>query len=522
MPPLPQRITFRLAVRNQPGMLGAVTTTLDEHGAGVHAITRTGEQRHVSFRDVSVDVRDELHSDEVAVALAELDGVELLAISDDVLASHEHGKIRVETTREVTNAADLALVYTPGVAKVCRMIAEDPTVAYRFTIRSNSVAVITDGSAVLGLGDIGPLASLPVMEGKAMLLKSFGGVDAYPILVDEQDPDAFVDTVARIASGFGGINLEDISAPRCFEIEGKLRQRLDIPVFHDDQHGTAIVVLAALLNAAKVVDRELASLKVVVQGVGAAGVAIIDLLTAAGVEDIVPVDVDGIVEPRRGPGLDPIRRRIAKRSNPRGLSGDAEVALRGADVFIGVSGPDSLPLEWVQTMSEDRIVFAMANPTPEIHPDVARSHVRVMATGRSDFPNQINNVLAFPGLFRGLLDCAATKVTDRTKIAAAEGIASIVGDDLAPDYVIPSPFDRSVVPVVAEAVSRTAREQGHVRPGSAGSLRSESEAAMQTAARRAIQRAVARRFSDDATENDATENDATENDATEDAPTATP
>ncbi len=498
MPPLPQRITFRLAIRNRRGMLGQVTTAISDVGASVQAIQRTGAQRHVIFRDVSIDVRDEAHGDEVAIALSEIDGVELLAISDDVLANHEGGKIRVETTREVMNAADLALVYTPGVAKVCRMIAEDPTVAYRFTIRSNSVAVVTDGSAVLGLGDIGPLASLPVMEGKAMLFKSFGGVDAYPILVDEQDPDVFVDTVARIASGFGGINLEDIAAPRCFEIEGKLRQRLDIPVFHDDQHGTAIVVLAALMNAARVVDRELGSLKVVVQGIGAAGVAIIELLQAAGIGDIVPVDIDGIVEPRRGPGLDPIRRRIAKRTNPRELSGSAEVALRGADVFIGVSGPDSLPLEWVQTMSEDRIVFAMANPTPEIHPDVAGAHVRVMATGRSDFPNQINNVLAFPGIFRGLLDCAATKITDEMKIAAAEGIASIVGDDLAPDYVIPSPFDRSVVPVVAQAVADRAREQGHVRPGSAGSLESESEAAMQTAARRAIQRAVARRFSEDA------------------------
>jgi malate dehydrogenase (oxaloacetate-decarboxylating) len=498
VPPLPQRITFRLAIRNQRGMLGQVTTAIDDRGGAVHAVQRTGEQRHVVFRDVSVDVHDEAHGDELAVTLAELDGVELLAIGDDVLTSHEGGKIRIETTREVNNAADLALVYTPGVAKVCRMIEDDPTVAYRFTIRSNSVAVVTDGSAVLGLGDIGPLAALPVMEGKAMLFKSFGGVDAYPILIDEQDPDLFVDTVARIASGFGGINLEDIAAPRCFEIEGKLRQRLDIPVFHDDQHGTAIVVLAALINASRVVERDLTTLKVVVQGIGAAGVAIIDLLQAAGVADIVPVDIEGIVEPRRKAGLDPIRRRIAKRTNPRQLSGNAEVALAGADVFIGVSGPDSLPLEWVRTMSRDRIVFAMSNPTPEIHPDLARDHVRVMATGRSDFPNQINNVLAFPGVFRGLLDCAATKITDQMKVAAAEGIASIVGEDLAPDYVIPSAFDRSVVPVVAEAVAHTARAQGHVRPGSAGSLRSESDAAMQTAARRAVQRAVARRFSDGA------------------------
>jgi malate dehydrogenase (oxaloacetate-decarboxylating) len=501
VPPLPQRITLRLALENAPGMLGRVTSAIDDRGADVVATERVEEQRHVVFRDVTVEVRDEDHADEVAAELVDLPGVELLAILDDVLAAHEGGKISIETTHEVRDAEDLALVYTPGVAKVCRMIVEDPVAAYRFTIRSNSVAVVTDGTAVLGLGDIGPLASLPVMEGKAMLLKSFGGVDAYPILVDERDPDAFVDTVARIASGFGGINLEDIAAPRCFEIEGKLRQRLDVPVFHDDQHGTAVVVLAALINAAKVVDRELTSLRVVVQGVGAAGVAICNLLRAAGIEDIVPVDVDGIVEPRRK-GTDPIRFRLAKQVNPRGLTGGQEVALAGADVFIGVSGPNSLPLELVRTMSEHRIVFAMANPTPEIHPDVAEGHVRIMATGRSDFPNQINNVLAFPGIFRGLLDAAATTVTDEMKIAAAEGIASIVGDDLAPDYVIPSPFDRSVVPVVADAVSAMAREQGHVRPGSRGSRRSESEAAMHEAARRAVQRAVAKRFSDEAARSD--------------------
>jgi malate dehydrogenase (oxaloacetate-decarboxylating) len=494
MPPLPQRITYRVAVDRSPGALAAVVAAIEERGAELVGSATTSQQRHVAFRDLTIEVRDGVHADEIAAALVDLASVELLAITDEVLAAHEHGKIRVEVTREVHGPRDLSLVYTPGVANVCRLIAEDPTAAYRLTIKSNAVAVITDGSAVLGLGDIGPLASLPVMEGKAMLLKSFGGVDAYPILVDEQDPDTFVETVARIAGGFGGINLEDISAPRCFEIEGKLRQRLDIPVFHDDQHGTAVCVLAAMINAATVTGRTLADMQVVVQGIGAAGVAIVNLLRAAGVEDIVPVDVDGIVEPRRGPGLDPIRRRLARQVNPRGLTGGQDVALAGADVFVGVSGPESLPLEAVRSMAPDPIVFALANPTPEIHPDVAAGHVAVMATGRSDFPNQINNVLAFPGIFRGLLDAAATAMTDEMKIAAARGIAGVVGEDLAADYIVPSPFDRRVVPVVADAVAEVARQQGHVRPGSRGSLSSEREAAEQETAQRAVQRAVTRRF----------------------------
>ena len=460
MPRLPQRITFRLAIRNQRGLLGQVTTVIDDHGADVHAIQRTGEQRHVIFRDLSVDVRDEAHGDELAVALAEFDGVELLAIGDDVLTNHEGGKIRIETTREVTNAADLALVYTPGVAKVSRMIADDPTVAYRFTIRSNSVAVITDGSAVLGLGDIGPLAALPVMEGKAMLFKSFGGVDAYPILVDEQDPDVFVDTVARIASGFGGINLEDIAAPRCFEIEGKLRQRLDIPVFHDDQHGTAIVTLAALHNALRLVDKDLSDITVTLAGAGAAGVAIIKLLLQEGVGEVVVTDRRGIIT-RDREDLTDTKRWLAEHTNQAGRSGDLVDALRGADVFIGVSGPDLIQPRDLAVMEHDPVVFAMANPDPEVDPIGAREYAAVVATGRSDHPNQINNVLAFPGVFRGALDARARFITEEMKVAAAKAIAAVVDEDeLRPTYIIPSVFNERVVPAVAGAVREVAEGTG--------------------------------------------------------------
>ncbi len=488
MPPPQQTVTYRLAVQNLPGMLTRVTEVIDAHEAVIVGSERLDAQRHVIIRAISVEVRDDVEAATLGADLQGLDGVELLAIDDDVIDAHLGGKIEIANRRAVDNAHDLSLVYTPGVAKICRVIAADPVEAYRLTIKSNAVAVVTDGSAVLGLGDIGPLAALPVMEGKAMLFKSFGDVDAYPILVDDQDPDTFVDTVARIASGFGGINLEDIAAPRCFEIEGKLRQRLDIPVFHDDQHGTAVVALAALLNAARVVDKPLADLRVVIQGIGSAGVAIANLLAAAGITDQVGVDRDGIIQPTRSKGMDPIRRRLAKQTNPRGLVGGQREALEDADVFIGVSGPESLPVAHLGLMARDPIVFAMANPTPEIHPDVAAGHVAVMATGRSDFPNQINNVLCFPGLFRGLLDAAATKVTDEMKVAAAEAIAATVGDDLAADHVIPSPFDRTVAARVAAAVADTARRQGHVRPGSRGSLEEEAAAAAHAAARRRIAR----------------------------------
>jgi malate dehydrogenase (oxaloacetate-decarboxylating) len=385
-------------------------------------------------------------------------------ISEDVRAVHDGGKLAVVATTEVRDRHDLSLVYTPGVAQVCAAIHVQPTLARSLTIKRNSVAVVSDGSAVLGLGDIGPHAAMPVMEGKALLLKELAGVDGYPIGLDEHEPDRIVDIVAAIAPGFGGINLEDISAPRCFEIEGKLRRRLDIPVFHDDQHGTAIVVLAALRNAARLVGKRVGpGLRVVVQGIGAAGIAVSELLLAAGVTDLVGVDRGGIVTARRSTARDPIFRRLGKRSNPRDLDGTVEQALDGADVFVGVSAGNTIDEEQLRLMGRNAIVFAMANPVPEIEPAIARRHAAVVATGRSDHPNQINNVLCFPGLFRGLLDAGATRVSTAMKLAAADAIASLIANDqLSAENIIPSPFDERVVPTVAEAVAAVVHREGAV------------------------------------------------------------
>ncbi|MET8541297.1 NADP-dependent malic enzyme [Kitasatospora sp. NPDC004799] len=380
---------------------------------------------------------------------------------DAVFALHRGGKMEIRATVPVRDADDLSLAYTPGVARVCTAIAEQPELVNDYTWKSNTVAVVTDGTAVLGLGDIGPQASLPVMEGKAILFKQFGGVDAVPIALDCTGVDEIVETVVRLAPSFGGVNLEDISAPRCFEIERRLQEALDIPVFHDDQHGTAIVSTAALWNAAKVTGREIGSLRAVISGAGAAGIAIAKMLVAADIGDVAVCDRKGVVHEGRG-DLTDVKAEIAALTNRTGLKGSLADALAGADVFIGVSG-GTVPEEVVATMAEGAFIFAMANPTPEIHPEVAHKYAAVVATGRSDFPNQINNVLAFPGIFAGALQVRASRITEGMKLAAAKALAGVVADELTPQKVIPSPFDERVAPAVTKAVAEAARAEGVAR-----------------------------------------------------------
>ncbi|KJK36831.1 malate dehydrogenase [Streptomyces variegatus] len=380
---------------------------------------------------------------------------------DPAFALHRGGKMAVQATVPVRDKDDLSLAYTPGVAKVCSAIAEQPELVHDYTWKSSVVAVVTDGTAVLGLGDIGPEASLPVMEGKAILFKQFGGVDAVPIALNCTDVDEIVETVVRLAPSFGGVNLEDISAPRCFEVERKLQERLDIPVFHDDQHGTAVVTLAALRNAARLSGRALGELRAVISGAGAAGVAIAKMLVEAGIGDVAVADRKGVVSADRD-DLTPVKRELSGFTNKAGITGSLESALDGADVFIGVSG-GTVPESAVATMAKGAFVFAMANPNPEVHPEVAHKYAAVVATGRSDFPNQINNVLAFPGIFAGALQVRASRITEGMKLAAAEALAAVVGDDLAADYVIPSPFDERVAPAVTAAVAAAARAEGVAR-----------------------------------------------------------
>ncbi|MGE2717486.1 NAD(P)-dependent malic enzyme [Mycolicibacterium litorale] len=370
---------------------------------------------------------------------------------EEIFAAHEGGKLSVELKAPLDTQRALSIAYTPGVAQVSRAIAKEPALAAKYTWANRLVAVVSDGSAVLGLGDIGAAASLPVMEGKSALFKTFGGLDSIPIVLDTNDPDEIVETLVRLRPTFGAVNLEDISAPRCFEIERRVIEALDCPVMHDDQHGTAIVVLAALMGAAKVLDRDMAALRVVISGAGAAGVACANILLAAGIPDVTVLDSKGIVHTGRG-DLNSFKAELAERTNPAGRTGGVAEALDGADMFLGLSA-GVVPEEAVATMAPSGIVFALSNPDPEIHPDAARKYAAVVATGRSDFPNQINNVLAFPGVFRGALDAGARRITERMKVAAAEAIFSVVGDDLAVDHIVPSALDPRVAPAVAAAVA---------------------------------------------------------------------
>jgi malate dehydrogenase (oxaloacetate-decarboxylating) len=456
-------LTLRVRLDDRPGSFADLARAIADAGGLLDAIDLVRVEAASKIRDVSVLATDAAHADEIVLACRDVPGVTVERVSDRTFLLHLGGKIHMNSNAPVKTRDDLSMAYTPGVARVCQAIAADPESAWSLTIKRNTVAVVTDGSAVLGLGDIGPEAAMPVMEGKALLFKEFGGVDAWPICLSTQDPDQIVAAVEAIAPGFGGINLEDISAPRCFEVEERLRASLDIPVFHDDQHGTAVVVLAAFLNALRVVGKPIEDVKVVVTGVGAAGIAVTKILQAAGVQNVVGCDSKGAVHLGRT-DLTAVKARYAADTNPDGVQGSADDALAGADVFIGLSQPGAVSVEGIHSMNADAIVFAMANPTPEILPEEIAGLAAVVATGRSDYPNQINNVLAFPGIFRGALDVRASAITDRMEVAAGNAIAATIGaNELAADYIVPSVFNRDVVPSVAAAVAAAAEQDGVAR-----------------------------------------------------------
>ena len=456
-------VTLRIEHPRQPGILGQIFTAIGEAEGMVGAVDIVRVQKHKSVRDITVDARDSEHAQQVSDAIDALEDIRVLSFSDRTFLVHQGGKIEVKPRISVQTRDSLSMVYTPGVARVSQAIADDPEKAFNLTVKRNTIAVVSDGTAVLGLGDVGPEAAMPVMEGKAMLFKELADVDAYPICLSCTDTEEIITTIKNIAPGFGGINLEDISSPRCFEIEERLQKELSIPIFHDDQHGTAVVALAALTNALKLVDKEMENLKVIVNGVGASGSACVKILLSAGVENIIGVDSGGVVYPERE-DLSPMERWVAENTNPEGLNGELSDVIGGADVFLGLSVPDVLTTQHLDSMARDPIVFAMANPDPEIAPEEAEGRVRIMATGRSDYPNQINNTLCFPGLFRGALDSRAREMNEEMMLAAAYALGHVIPDeDLSEDYIIPSVFDERIVPTMAEAVAEAARASGAAR-----------------------------------------------------------
>lgn len=455
-------VTIRIEYPNVVGMLGKLTSLIGESGGDIGSIDIVKIGKNTIVRDITFSGSNEEHIHKIVEVVKAIENVKVKHVTDKTFAVHHGGKIAIQLKHQINTRDDLSMVYTPGVARVCMDIYKNPKHVYNFTIKGNSVAIVTDGTAVLGLGNIGPYAALPVMEGKAMLFKQFADVDAYPICLNTTEPEEIIKTVKLISPVFGGINLEDISAPRCFEIEERLRNELDIPVFHDDQHGTAVVVLAALYNALKLLKKEIDKISVVVSGAGAAGLACVKLLIYAGVnsEKIIICDSKGAIYKGRKEGMNSYKEEMAKKTNKRMIKGSVHDAIKGADVFIGTSGPGLLTGEDIKNMAKDAVIFAMANPVPEIMPEEAAPYARIIATGRSDYPNQINNVLCFPGFFRGLLDSKAKTVTYEMKIAAAQAIASLVKpNELNEDYIIPSPFDKRVQKAVAQAVETVVKKR---------------------------------------------------------------
>ncbi len=457
-------ITVRMEYPHQPGWMAKIATAIANEGGAIGAVDLAHIHRGRSLRDYTIECPSPDRAKRIINALRAIDGLDIKFVSDDTFLIHLGGKLEVRSKVRLKTRADLSMAYTPGVARVCKAIHESPSDSFNLTIRKNCIAVVSDGSAVLGLGNIGPEAAMPVMEGKAILFKEFGGVDAFPLCVDSQDPDEIVRFCHLIAPSFGGINLEDLSAPRCFEVEERLKSELDIPVFHDDQHGTAVVVLAALINALKIVKKPPEELHVVVCGAGAAGTACTKMLITFGIRNIVVCDRQGAIYVGRDTDDNPAKRWLAENTNPRRKRGTVKEVIRGADLFLGVSAPELLTRDDIFTMNERPIVFAMANPVPEISPDEIHDVVAVIGTGRSDYPNQINNVLAFPGIFRGALDARASDINEAMKLAAAHAIANVIKEEeLSADYIMPSIFDRRVTQSVSRAVAKAARDSGVAR-----------------------------------------------------------